>query len=67
MRPILSNNYYVNFQEDAYKKLNGFVASYNPSTIFVLVDENTNENCLPILLQQLECKATIENLKIIII
>jgi 3-dehydroquinate synthase len=64
MTPILSNNYYVNFQDDAYKKLNSFVANYNPSIIFVLVDENTNENCLPILLQKLECKVIIEIIEI---
>ncbi|WP_372744175.1 3-dehydroquinate synthase [Lutibacter sp.] len=64
MTPILSNNYYVNFQEEGYKKLNSFVASYKPSIIFVLVDENTNENCLPNLMQLLECETTIEIIEI---
>lgn len=64
MTPILSNNYYVNFQEDAYSKLNFFISENKPSTIFILVDENTNENCLPILLQELATKQPIEIIEI---
>ena len=62
--PILSNNYYVNFQEDAYVKLNQFIASYNPSKIFVLVDENTHENCAQKLLQTIETTKEIELIEI---
>lgn len=64
MQPILSNNYYVFFQKDAYKKLNKFIVEYIPSKIFILVDENTNEMCLPILLQQLETTKEIEIIEI---
>lgn len=64
MTPILSNNYYVNFEEDAYTKLNKFISNYKPSTIFILVDENTNENCLPIVLQELEANLQIEIIEI---
>lgn len=64
MTPILSNNYYVNFKEDAYDKLNFFISTFKPSTIFILVDENTNENCLPILLQELETSISIEIIEI---
>jgi len=64
MNPILSNNYYVNFQEDAYTKLNKYISEYKPSTIFILVDENTNNDCLPILLQQLENQQPIEIIEI---
>ena len=64
MTPILSNNYYVNFKEDAYIKLNLFISDFKPSTIFILVDENTNENCLPILLQELEFSKSIEIIEI---
>ena len=64
MTSILSNNYYVNFQEDAYTKLNSFIASAKPSKIFVLVDENTHENCAPILLQSLETTSEIEIIEI---
>tara|TARA_R110001583_G_scaffold57921_4_gene173066 strand:+ start:4318 stop:5394 length:1077 start_codon:yes stop_codon:yes gene_type:complete len=62
--PILSNNYFVNFQEDGYVKLNNFIATNSPSKIFILVDENTNDNCLPILLQNLETTTIIEIIEI---
>lgn len=64
MRPILSNSYYVNFQEDAYTQLNNYIAKNTISKIFILVDENTSENCLPILLQQLETIHEIEIIEI---
>lgn len=64
MQPILSNNYYVNFNEDAYQKLNIYISDYKPSTIFILVDENTNNYCLPLLLPQLETEAEIEIIEI---
>jgi len=64
MQPILSNNYYVNFNEDAYTKLNTYVSESKPSTLFILVDENTNENCLPILLQELATTLPIEIIEI---
>ncbi|VAW25421.1 3-dehydroquinate synthase, partial [hydrothermal vent metagenome] len=64
MTPILSNNYYVNFQSDAYLKLNEFISTYKPSTLFILVDENTNSHCLPILLQEIATPITIEIIEI---
>ncbi|MFA5299731.1 MAG: 3-dehydroquinate synthase, partial [Lutibacter sp.] len=64
MQPILSNNYYVNFNEDAYQKLNIFISGYNPSIIFILVDQNTNNYCLSILLEALETVAEIEIIEI---
>lgn len=64
MQPILSNNYYVNFNKDAYRKLNVYISGYNPSAIFILVDENTNTHCLPILLEELETEAEIEIIEI---
>lgn len=64
MQPILSNNYYVNFNEDAYQKLNIFISDYKPSTIFILVDQNTNTHCSSILLQELETEAEIEIIEI---
>lgn len=64
MQPILSNNYYVNFNEGAYQKLNSYISDYHPSAIFILVDENTNNYCLPILLERLETEAEIEIIEI---
>ena len=45
---ILSNNYYVNFNKEAYSKLNEYIANSTPSKIIVLVDENTAAHCLPV-------------------
>jgi 3-dehydroquinate synthase len=64
MTPILSNNYYVNFNEAAYITLNAYISNFEPSMLFILVDENTNINCLPILMQQLETALPIEILEI---
>ncbi|MBE0423849.1 MAG: 3-dehydroquinate synthase [Lutibacter sp.] len=64
MTPILSNNYFVNFNDDAYRKLNVYISETRPSTIFILVDENTNVHCLPILMQELETEAGIEIIEI---
>ena len=64
MKPILSNNYYVNFNEDAYLKLNAYLVANVPSKIFILVDENTNEYCLPILLEAIETTSEIEIIEI---
>jgi 3-dehydroquinate synthase len=54
----------VNFKEDAYRKLNSFILNSKPSTIFILVDENTNENCLPILLKELIIQQSVEIIEI---
>ena len=64
MKPILSNNYFVNFNEDAYLKLNAYLASNITSKIFILVDENTNQYCLPTLLETLETTSEIEIIEI---
>ena len=64
MTPILSNNYSINFKEDAYSKLNGYLFNKNPSAIFILVDKNTHNYCLPILLQELETEQVIEIIEI---
>jgi 3-dehydroquinate synthase len=64
MTPILSENYYVNFHEDAYQKLNAYLTQHQPSTIFILVDENTNEHCLPTLLQAMETQSRLEIIEI---
>jgi len=64
MKPILSDNYYVNFQKDAYSKLNKYILNSKVSTLFILVDENTKIHCLPILLQELSTKKSIQIIEI---
>ena len=64
MQPILSNNYFVQFEAQSYVKLNNYLSENKPSTIFILVDENTNQHCLPVLLQEIETEVSIEIIEI---
>ena len=64
MNSILSDNYYVHFQDTAYAELNTYLKKSNHTKIFVLVDENTNEHCYPIFIQQLETEVDIEIIEI---
>jgi len=64
MNPIVTDTYSVHFNEDGYAKLNEQVKFLNPSIIFVLVDTNTHNYCLPIFLSQLETNAPIEIIEI---
>ena len=50
----------VFYSENAYEALNSFLEAHSPSCIFILVDTNTREHCLPALLPRLETGARIE-------
>ncbi len=47
MESITTSTYDVHFNADAYAALNNHLATSNYSKVFILVDENTHENCLP--------------------
>lgn len=47
MESIVSNAYAVHFNTVAYASLNTYLAQANYSIIYILVDENTHELCLP--------------------
>lgn len=47
MKTISASDYSIFFNENAYSELNLQLQNKNYSKIFILVDENTNENCLP--------------------
>lgn len=47
MKSIQSTDYSIHFNQDAYQQLNDYLSKDHISTIFVLVDENTNKLCLP--------------------
>lgn len=64
MNPIVADTYSVNFNEAGYTKLNETVSKLNPSIIFVLVDTNTHNYCLPKFLPKLETTAPIEIIEI---
>lgn len=64
MKSIQSTSYPVHFQENAYSKLNQYLEENSHSTLFILVDENTNEHCLPKLMGVLATDAVIEIVEI---
>jgi len=53
-------NTIIHFNKGNYEPLNRFLATANFSKIFIIVDENTNEFCLPKLLPSLETESEIE-------
>jgi 3-dehydroquinate synthase len=62
METIQANNYSIIFTESGYENLNNFIVQQNYSTIFILVDSNTNEHCL---LRFLSFSATDKSIEII--
>ncbi|MEI6866095.1 3-dehydroquinate synthase [Flavicella sp.] len=64
MKSIQSTHCHVHFQENAYSQLNNYLASNKHSLIFILVDENTNRDCLAKLMSQMATDLTIEIIEI---
>lgn len=64
MNTILASDYSIVFNENAYSKLNKLLAQNNYSKIFILVDENTNEYCLPEFLPLLATEIAFEIIEI---
>ncbi|HEY5688270.1 MAG TPA: 3-dehydroquinate synthase [Yeosuana sp.] len=64
MRSITANNSTIHFNKECYNALNKHIKKNSFSTIFILVDENTHELCLPILIERLETTLTIEIIEI---
>ncbi|MGB3590817.1 MAG: 3-dehydroquinate synthase [Nonlabens sp.] len=64
MNSIKSTVAQVHFNDLGYQAINAFIASKLPSTIFVLVDENTHEYCYPRFIPRLETTARIEIIEI---
>ena len=60
MQSILSTSYPIHFNEKGYEALNQHLKENKYSNLFVIVDSNTNEFCLPTFLQFLETDLTIE-------
>ena len=54
MTSITTKNAIVHFNAKVYSELNAYIKATHPSKIFVLVDTNTHEHCLPHFLSQLE-------------
>jgi 3-dehydroquinate synthase len=64
MQTIKANGYEVNFNENGYDLLHKFIADNNYSSLFILVDSNTNEKCLMRFLSFLSTDKNIEIIEI---
>lgn len=64
MKSIEANGYTIVFNEFGYEKINKIINQSNYSSIFILVDENTNELCLPNFIPNLEVNIPIEIIEI---
>lgn len=54
MKSIATKNAIVHFNTKVYNELNAYIKATKPSSIFILVDTNTHDLCLPNFLAQLE-------------
>ena len=60
MQTIIANNYPIHFNEKAYEALNLHLKENKYSLLFIIVDHNTNEYCVPKFLPLLETDLRIE-------
>ena len=64
MESIISDSYAVHFNEMAFKALNSHLSEKAYSTIFILVDENTHELCLPNFMAEIHGEYSFEIIEI---
>jgi 3-dehydroquinate synthase len=64
MKSIVTQHYAIHFNSACYTELNAFLNNSNFSKIFVLVDTNTHNHCLPIFLSHLVVQQEIEIIEI---
>ncbi len=64
MQAIESDGYSIYFNEAGYEALNDLIETRKYSSVFVLVDTNTNEHCLPALLSMLATEVSVEIIEI---
>lgn len=60
MLPINANGYSIYFNEKGYEILNQFIEDKKYSSVFIIVDNNTNEFCLPKFLNFLSIAIPVE-------
>ncbi|MBG6129793.1 3-dehydroquinate synthase [Aquimarina sp. EL_43] len=64
MKPIVSKDSVVYFGEECYTALNAYLEKANHSKICILVDDNTHEHCLSLLMSKIEKEYDIEVIEI---
>ncbi len=65
MESIVSDAYAVHFNEVAYESLNAYLSEANYSIVFIMVDENTHELCLPQFMSQISGEYHFEIIEIV--
>ncbi|GGZ70255.1 3-dehydroquinate synthase [Algibacter mikhailovii] len=64
MDSISANDSFIHFNKKCYHALNEHLKKNNFSKIFILVDENTHQHCLPIFIDKIETNVAIEIIEI---
>ncbi len=64
MQSIDASGYFIHFNENGYVELADFLKNSNYSGIYIIVDSNTNEHCLPGFLSRLETESKIEIIEV---
>lgn len=64
MRTLELQNYSISFQNQGYQDLNLLIKNGNYSSIYILVDSNTQHHCSRFLSEQLEAEVSIEWIEI---
>ncbi|WP_445736546.1 3-dehydroquinate synthase [Mariniflexile sp.] len=64
MDSIATHNCTIHFQNNCYPSINEHLNKRNFSKIFILVDENTHQHCLPYFLEKIETDVSIEIIEI---
>lgn len=64
MTAINATDYFIRFNDKAYAALTEYLSKNQYSGLYIIVDSNTNEYCLPTLLSQLETEARIEIIEV---
>lgn len=64
MESIVANNCTIHFNNTCYTSINEHIKKHNFSKIFILVDENTHQFCLPSFIEKLETTIAIEIIEI---
>ncbi|WP_025740332.1 3-dehydroquinate synthase [Aquimarina pacifica] len=64
MTPIVSKDSVVYFDQECYTALNTYLEKANHSKICILVDSNTHEHCLSLLMSKIEKEYNIEVIEI---
>ncbi|MEM6687394.1 MAG: 3-dehydroquinate synthase family protein, partial [Bacteroidota bacterium] len=64
MNSIQAANYFVHFNTNCYANLHTHLAESNYSKIFIIVDTNTHEHCLPYFMSNLQTETPVEVIEI---